>query len=292
MFVLIKHYVHVQINIRLMIYPKLYKTIVLIFLLISATAVRSQTIILANAYAHNDYWHKRPLLDALDHGFTYVEADVYLRDDKLIVAHFLPCFKKKRTLEELYLKPLLNYVEENAKKEQPLNTGAITLMIDIKSDASKTYKALVLLLEKYKSILSGYEGGEIKLRKVTVVITGHKPYDLIKGENDRIVFMDENLKQAGNDSSRNVYPIASCKYSKLLKWKGKGEITESEIQRLAYYVTLAHKNGRKVRLWGSPENKVVWGELLKCNVDLINTNKLNALRKFLISDLLLVAKKG
>ena len=65
-----------------------------------------------------------------------------------------------------------------------------------------------------------------------------------------------------------------------------------EIERLEYYVTQAHKNGRKVRLWGSPENKVVWGELLKCNVDLINTNKLNALRKFLTADVLSVAKKG
>ena len=274
-----------------MTYLKLQKKIFFIFILLSVAVVHAQIIILPNAYAHNDYWHKRPLLDALDHGFTYVEADVYLRNDQLIVAHFLPCLKKKKTLEELYLKPLLNYVEENAKKEQPQNNAAITLMIDIKSDANKTYTALVLLLEKYKSMLSVYENGEIKLRNVTVVITGHKPYNLIKGENNRIVFMDENLKQAGNDSSRNIYPIASCKYSKLLKWKGKGEITESEIQRLVYYVAQAHKNGRKVRLWGSPENKVVWGELLKCNVDLINTNKLNALRKFLISDLVSVAKK-
>lgn len=274
-----------------MFYPKFLKTSVVIFLFISTIAVPAQTIILPNAYAHNDYWHKRPLLDALDHGFTYVEADVYLRNDQLIVAHFLPCLKKKRTLEELYLKPLLNYVEENAKKEQPQNNAAITLMIDIKSDANKTYTALVLLLEKYRSMLSVFENGKTKLSNVTVVITGHKPYNLIKGDNDRIVFMDENLKQAGNDSSRNIYPIASCKYSKLLKWKGKGEITESEIHRLAYYVAQAHKNGRKVRLWGSPENKAVWGELLKCNVDLINTNKLNALRDFLISDHLLVAKK-
>ncbi|MBC7509553.1 MAG: hypothetical protein H7320_12530 [Ferruginibacter sp.] len=275
-----------------MFYPNLPHKIALIFLLISSIAVNAQHPILPNAYAHNDYWHKRPLLDALDHGFTYVEADVYLRNDQLIVAHFLPCFKKKRTLEELYLKPLLHNVEENAKKEQPQNNSAITLMIDIKSNANKTYAALVILLEKYKSMLSIYENGETKLRNVTVVITGHKPYNLIKGETDRIVFMDENLKQAGNDSSKNVYPIASCKYSKLLKWKGKGDITSGEIDRLEYYVAQAHKNGRKVRLWGSPEKKVVWGELLKYNVDLINTDKLNALRKFLTADVLSVDKKG
>lgn len=274
-----------------MFYLKLPKTIFFICFLFSNVAVLSQATILPNAYAHNDYWHKRPLLDALDHGFTYVEADIYLRNNQLIVAHFLPCLKKKRTLEDLYLKPLLNYVEENNKKENPLKNVAITLMIDIKSDANKTYKALVLLMEKYKSILSCYQEGEIKLNSVTIVITGHKPYELFKSNNNRFAFMDEDLKQTDKDSSKNIYPIASCKYSKLLKWKGKGKISEADIKRLEYYVTEAHKNGRKVRLWGSPENKVVWSQLLKCNVDLINTNKLNALRKFLTADLLLVAKK-
>ncbi len=42
---------------------------------------------LARAHAHNDYRHHRPLLDALAHGFTSVEADVFLVDDQLLVAH-------------------------------------------------------------------------------------------------------------------------------------------------------------------------------------------------------------
>ena len=37
---------------------------------------------LAQAHAHNDYEHDRPLLDALEHGFTSVEADVWLVDGR------------------------------------------------------------------------------------------------------------------------------------------------------------------------------------------------------------------
>jgi hypothetical protein len=268
-----------------MIQSTFHKQLLFIVFLLVANSTNAQTIILPNAYAHNDYWHKRPLLDALDNGFTYVEADVFLRNNQLIVAHILPCFKKKRTLEALYLKPLLNYVQCNDRdnKEKKINNCPLTLMIDIKSDASKTYTALLSLLDKYKSILSGYEDGNTTLRNVTIVITGHKPYQLIKCKDRRLVFID---------SSSNMYPIASCKYSSLLKWKGKGTIPDREIQRLVYYVTQAHKNGRKVRLWASPENKVVWSELLKCNVDLINTDRLKRLRKFLLADLQLVAKKG
>lgn len=251
----------------------------------------SQTPVLPNAYAHNDYWHRRPLLDALDNGFTYVEADVYLKHGKLIVTHILPYFKNKRTLEELYLKPLLKFVTDHDCK-----TGdacpPLTLMIDVKTDADKTYKAIASLLEKYRSILSSYQNGETVLRNVSVVITGHKPYNLFTGNEDRLAFLDQDLKQAGKDSSANIYQVASCKYSNLVKWKGKGTISETDIQRLEYFVALAHKNGRKVRLWGSPDKRKVWSELLKCNVDLINTDKINTLRSFLISEMSVVAKKS
>jgi hypothetical protein len=271
---------------------KLFRAIVFSGLFFTGITAFAQSDILPNAYAHNDYWHKRPLLDALADGFTYVEADVYLRNSKLIVAHILPCINKKKTLESLYLAPLLKYVQEHTDKETGVSNCALTLMIDIKSDANKTYMAMLPLLEKYRAILSGYENGEMKLRNVTIVITGHKPIEMIKNKDNRLAFMDEDLRKSPGDSSKDVYPIASCKYSNLVKWKGKGTISATDIQRLEYYVIEAHKNGRKVRLWASPENRAVWGELLKCNVDLINTDRLKSLRKFLIADKLLVAKNN
>src|SRR4030095_12119754 len=44
---------------------------------------------LLRAHAHNDYEHTRPLLDALEQGFCSVEADIYLIDGELRVAHDL-----------------------------------------------------------------------------------------------------------------------------------------------------------------------------------------------------------
>lgn len=278
-----------------MVFSTVCKQLVVVVLLLTVRGGYAQNFILPNAYAHNDYWHKRPLLDALENGFTYIEADVFLRNGQLIVAHILPCFKKKKTLEELYLKPLLAYVEKNDQKnnEDEAEQAPITLMIDIKSGANKTYAALAALLEKYKTILSGYQDGQLTTRSVTVVITGHKPVDLINHKDNRLVFMDEDLKLAGTDSTLNIYPIASCKYSSIISWKGKGVISAQDVQKLSAYVAQAHKNGRKVRLWGSPEKKVVWSVLLKYNVDLINTNKIKSLRKFLVSDQLLwVTKRG
>ncbi|WP_317193247.1 hypothetical protein [Mucilaginibacter segetis] len=55
-------------------------------------------------------------------------------------------------------------------------------------------------------------------------------------------------------------------------------------------MALAHKFGKRVRLWASPENTAVWKELLSCGVDLINTDKLAELKKFLLDDIYEYAK--
>ena len=68
---------------------------------------------LPHAHAHNDYEHARPLLDALAHGFCSVEADVFLRDGRLLVAHTPLDLKPERTLERLYLDPLRQRVRAN-----------------------------------------------------------------------------------------------------------------------------------------------------------------------------------
>src|SRR6516165_8545996 len=58
------------------------------------------------AHAHNDYEHKRPLLDALENGFCSVEADVFLVEGELLVGHTRGSLRAERTLEKLYLAPL------------------------------------------------------------------------------------------------------------------------------------------------------------------------------------------
>lgn len=155
-------------------------------------------------------------------------------------------------------------------------------MIDIKTGAQKTYAALQAVLEKYRPMLSSYDDGVMTPRAVTIVLSGHKPYDIVKAAKNRLVFIDEDLRKVERDTIANVSQMASCKYSKLLKWRGNGIMSMHERQRLLNYVQLAHKNGDQVRLWASPDNKVVWKEILSCGVDLINTDKLATLKDFLV----------
>ena len=253
-------------------------------LIFNLQSARSQSIPLPNAFAHNDYRHEHPLFDALENGYTNIEADIFWEGGDLIVAHINPFFRSDKTLETLYLKPLCDRINQNNGRVYSDYNDPVILMIDIKTGANNTYAALKPLLEKYKSLLTSYNHGVVTPGAVTVVLSGHKPYKMIKGEDKRLAFIDEDLRKNNKDTTAvNVYKMSSCKYSKLLKWTGKGSIPDNEEMLLCTYVKIAHKYGKKVRLWASPENTVVWEELLKCGVDLINTDKLVTLKNFLLT---------
>ncbi|MCD8740408.1 phosphatidylinositol-specific phospholipase C/glycerophosphodiester phosphodiesterase family protein [Mucilaginibacter roseus] len=269
---------------------KFLKTALLTLLICGPLLARAQNAPLQNGFAHNDYWHKRPLFDALDNGYTHIEADIFYINGEMVVAHFFPFFQGKRTLENLYLKPLSERIKRQGNIFEGYDTP-ITLMIDIKTGAEDTYQALKPLLKKYSSILSSYENGRVHQRQVTIVLSGNKPYRYIKNEKQRLAFIDEDLRDVGKDKcDANVYQMASCKYSSLLNWDGNGTMPEKERKLLCSYVTKAHSMGKKVRLWASPEKESVWKQLLGCGVDLINTDELATLRKFLVSNTLVHEK--
>ena len=97
---------------------------------------------LAQAHAHNDYEHDRPLVDALEHGFTSVETDVWLVDGELRVAHDSWELEDAPTLEEAYLDPLTQIASPNGKELYPGYEGDFQLLIDIKSEGPETWAAI------------------------------------------------------------------------------------------------------------------------------------------------------
>lgn len=260
----------------------LFRILSYILLFIPSLNSFSQDCILLNAHAHNDYKHKHPLSDALQNKFASIEADIFLINNELIVSHTRPFFKKKKTLENLYLKPLLDSCLKNNGMVYKECDESIILLIDIKTDATETYKELKKYLDKYKSILSKYENGEVITNAVTIVLTGNKPYDAVQKETIRYAFIDQSLTSLDKPFDSSFCFMTSTKYSNVLSWEGKGEIPKAEKEKLIALVNQAHQQGKKVRLWASPENIIVWKALLDCGVDLINTDELKKLNSFLI----------
>src|SRR4030095_9098777 len=68
---------------------------------------------LIQAHSHNDYEQAQPLVDALKLGFCNIEADIYLVEGKLLVAHPLERTHPDKTLQSLYLNPLRERIRQN-----------------------------------------------------------------------------------------------------------------------------------------------------------------------------------
>jgi hypothetical protein len=235
---------------------------------------------LSNAHAHNDYLHARPLLDALDHGFTSVEADVFPVDGKLLVGHTRDTLKPERTLESLYLAPLAERVRENGGHVYSKDSRFF-LLIDIKRNPQDVYHELQTLFAKYSSMLTTIESGKVRPGAVTVVLTGYTPQITFGDSRPRYAGLDGRLSDLNSRSSADQMPMVSDNWTKQFHWNGDGPIPENERAKLREIVKKAHASGRVVRFWATPEKEAVWHELRAADVDLINTDELARLATFL-----------
>jgi hypothetical protein len=237
---------------------------------------------LPQAHAHNDYEHKRPLLDALEHGFCSVEADVFLVGDELRVGHTRLDLRPGRDLEKLYLAPLRQRVRANGGRVYP-GGPTVYLLIDVKTDARTTYAALDKVLARYRDVLSETRDGKFEKRAVTVVISGNRDRETITGQKVRYAGLDGRPGDLGSDAPAHLLPWVSANWGLVFGWRGAGPMPESERKKLREYVARAHRRGRLVRFWATPESPAVWRELLDAGVDLINTDKLAELQRFLLA---------
>ncbi|WP_217807562.1 phosphatidylinositol-specific phospholipase C/glycerophosphodiester phosphodiesterase family protein [Thalassobacillus devorans] len=241
---------------------------------------------LAKAHAHNDYEHTRPLFDALQHGFTSVEADVWLVDGELRVAHDKEDVRAGRTLQSLYLEPLMGRVKQNDGAVYEGYDHEFILWIDIKSEGKSTYRAIDRQLREYKSMLTKYVPSGVKPGAVTVYISGNRPGALMKSQTVRYAAYDGRMSDLGAGASSAFIPVISDNWTKHFTWMGVGPMPQEEREKLRSIVATAHSNGQKVRFWATPDQssparEALWKELLKAGVDFINTDDLKGLEEFL-----------
>ncbi|MFI7117144.1 phosphatidylinositol-specific phospholipase C/glycerophosphodiester phosphodiesterase family protein [Amycolatopsis sp. NPDC049868] len=248
---------------------------------------------LPQAHSHNDYEHTRPLQDALDQGFTSVEADIFLVDGQLLVAHDLADTRPDRTLESLYLEPLRKRVLANHGVGVYRQRAEFQLLIDVKGDANSTYAALEKRLydPRYSFLFSLYAFGHVKKRAVTAVISGGRPKDVMLGQKFRLAFYDGRIKDQndlGIGSDPRVTPLVSDSWTGLFTWTGVGPFPAEERAKLHDLVKRAHAAGQRVRFWATPDaagpgRDALWKELVAAGVDHLNTDDLPGLANFLRS---------
>jgi len=262
------------------------KPLVIFFALLATVAGGADPISvkpLVQAHAHNDYEHRRPLLEALDQGFCSVEADVWLVERRLLVAHDLKDARPERTLEALYLDPIRARINQNGGrvfKDGP----SLTLLVDVKSDATNTYLALRESLRRYEEMLTRFHPNKTDTNALTVIVSGNRARELMKTEAVRLAAYDGRLTDMVTGESRHFIPLISDNWSLHFKWRARAEaesLPAEDRRKLKQIVDQAHREGRRVRFWGMPDSPAVWEALASAGVDLINTDDLAGLGQFL-----------
>jgi hypothetical protein len=254
-------------------------TLRLILLMACALPVFAQTP-LTRAHAHNDYEHTRPLFDALEQGFGSIEPDIYLVDGDLLVAHNRQDVRPERNLEKLYLAPLKKRFDETKEILPGLKT--LILLVDIKSDAVPTYQLLEKQIEPYKPMLTVFEGDQIKTNAVTIILSGNRPREYVAHQGKRWVAIDGRLPDLDENPPRSLIPLISDSWETHFSWT-KGPLAEKDADRVKQIVAKTHQQGRVLRFWATPDREEAWKMLYDANVDLINTDHLAELARFLKS---------
>ena len=238
------------------------------------------TVVHVNAHAHNDYYHARPLLDALSHGFGSVEADVFLVDGELLVAHSSFEIRRERTLENLYLEPLAERCKASGGRVYR-DGPELMLLVDLKTEAEATYAKLLEKLAGFESMLTKLVDGKVTSAAVRIVVSGNRPIETMAKQKTRFAFLDGRISDLDSNSPVELASVVSDQWSSQFKWRGLDAMPKDEVEKLNALVAKAHEQNRRLRFWGAPDNAATWEQLVASGVDLINTDKLKELAEFL-----------
>lgn len=240
-------------------------------------------MLLERAHSHNDYTRKNPLDDALALGFCSVEADIFLVDDALLVAHDRDKVDGERTLSRLYLEPLWARFQKFGSIYP--TAASFTLLIDIKSHGAETFAALNDLLTPFAPMLTHFDDGAITPGAVTIIISGDRAFDAILAAQPRLAGVDGRLPDLDGAYTAAEMPLISDNWNNHFKWRGVGDMPEDEASKLTDIINRAHAKGMRVRFWAIPHREELWQALYKAGVDLINADDLPRLRELLVQQM-------
>ncbi len=222
-----------------------------------------------NAHAHNDYENKVPFFTAYNAGFGSIEADVFPVNGKLYVAHNKIGIMPERSLQSLYLDPLLKALSIDRARQ-------IILLIDIKENYKQVLPILIKELAPLQAIIvSG---------RLQIVISGNRPAPSEFSNYPDYIHFDDDQSRRSTPEQWNRVGLVSLRFSNLSSWKGEGKMKKDERLRIRSTVDSVHKSGKEIRFWGSPDNPQAWKMLMKLKVDRIGTDKIAQLASFIRRD--------
>src|SRR5687768_15732489 len=218
----------------------------------------AQTYNSSRIFAHNDYARSIPFYTAYELQVGFIEADVFLIEGEILVAHHKHEVEKNKTLESLYLKPLLKAVQKNhgsVYKDPLIN---LTLMIDLKTDGDATLDVVVNQLKKYTDLISCPSlrfmiSGNVPDPNKWFEYPSHITFDGRPG----IAYTPEQLKRVS---------MISTNFRDHARWNGQDQIPDDELKKIRKLMAEVHTKGKQIRFWATPDFASAWKELMRVNM--------------------------
>jgi alkaline phosphatase len=242
----------------------MHKSLFSLLLLVGLNNVFGQKI-----HSHNDYEQARPFWEAYEAGASSIEADVYLVDGKLYVAHEKKEINPERTLEKLYLEPLNKIVK--SKKRQELQ-----ILIDLKTSAEPTLTAVQEAIAKYPKLAKAHS----KKKYIKFVISGNRPPIEEYTKYPSYIFFDHQSLKDLDSGDKSKIALVSFSFGNYSKWKGNEPMAEEEKLKLKEIIDKVHSFGYPIRFWATPDTPLAWKTLHDLRLDYINTDRPKACKNY------------
>lgn len=265
-------------------------------------------------HSHNDYWRLVPLYNAISAGCIGVEADIWLYDEELYVGHSVASLTKNRTLNSLYISPLLDIISRQNPKTpfhselgvgrpagvfDTVPTQSLVLLLDFKTSGEALWPYVQSALQPFRerNYLTRVNGTQIIQGAITIVGTGNTPFNLISSSDSnphQDIFFDAPLHELGSSNSKGAKAMnrnatytsfnsyfASTSFQTVFGRLVNNRFSDAQLAILRAQISGAQSKGLKARYWEIPHWPIglrnhVWEVLVQEGIDLLNVDDLKS----------------
>lgn len=247
-----------------------FSTFVFVFVLVYDSAVGQRVLTEAVIHAHNDYKNARPFSNAYARGAGSIEADIFLQDGELYVAHTATEIDATHTLDALYLQPLQQIIQAHPAQKRPLQ-----LLVDIKTEAGPTLRALIAKLNTYPATVFT-QNAEWK-----IVISGNEVPPTEWHTLPTYIYFDGRPTITYTPEQLTHVALISDNVQHYVKWPASHTLSKAEEKKVMKVIKSVHKQGKPIRFWATPDQPDAWKTLWALGVDLIGTDDVDGLAAFI-----------
>lgn len=240
---------------------------------LAGTSLVAQTYSVGSIFSHNDYEGREPFYGAYNQHAGYIEADVFVSNNSLLVGHSRAQLDPARTLEAMYILPLQEKIAGHPGKAYEQDSDSLVLMIDLKTPGPETLPVIVDLLEKYPDVRS--------CKTLKIAVSGNVPDPASWREYPDYIFFDGRPGKTYSQEQLRRIAFISTDFNHISHWKGHAPIPEKDREALKSIMNKAHGDGKKMRFWATPDGPEAWGQLMALGVDILNTDDVKGLAAYI-----------